>query len=88
MLSMRSVGHWPMLKRMFKVQVCVLLYKEVRFHKSKVAFLPGFLSINQLGSCDLGKLLVFDVQKKLYKLPKLGGGEVIWACPKEIDFFM
>ena len=39
MLSMRSVaysvGHWPMLKRMFKVQVCVLLYKEVRFHKRK-----------------------------------------------------
>ena len=35
MLSMRSVGHRPMLKRMFKVQVCVLLYKEVRFHKRK-----------------------------------------------------
>ena len=26
-------------------------------NKSQVAFLPGFLSINPLGSCDLGKLL-------------------------------
>ena len=32
--------------------------------------------------------VVFDVQKKLYKLPELwGGGEVIWAMPKRNQFF-
>ena len=30
-------------------------------YKSLVAFLPGFLSINPLGSCDLGKLLYLGV---------------------------
>ena len=33
---------------------------DVYYYWSKVAFLPGFLSINPLGSCDLGKLLPLD----------------------------
>ena len=34
--------------------------------------------------------VVFDVQKKLYNLPKLGGGggEVIWAMPERNRFFL
>ena len=33
---------------------------------------------------------VFDVQKKLYNLPELGGGggEVIWAMPERNRFFL
>ena len=56
------------------MMIMVIMIMSSSSITSQVAFLPGFLSINQLGSCDLGKLLVFDVQKKLYKLPELGGG--------------
>ena len=36
------------------------------------------------------KNVVFDVQKKLYNLPELGGGggEVIWAMPERNRFFL
>ena len=38
--------------------------------------------------CNTRKNLVFDVQKKWYKLPELGGGggREFGQCPKEIDF--
>ena len=37
--------------------------------------------------CNTCKDVVFDVQKKLYNLPKLGGGgEVIWAMLKRNQF--
>ena len=39
----------------------ILLHSEVQFYQSQLAFLPGFLSINPLGSCDLGKLLFLGV---------------------------
>ena len=40
--------------------------------------------------CNTRKNVVFDVQKKLYNLPELGGGggEVIWAMPERNRFFL
>ena len=39
--------------------------------------------------CNTRKNVVFDIQKKLYKLPELGGrGEVIWAMPERNRFFL
>ena len=40
--------------------------------------------------CNMRKNVVFDVQKKLYNLPELGGGgeEVIWAMPERNIFFI
>ena len=41
--------------------------------------------------CNTRKNVVFDVQKKLYNLPELGGGgggEVIWAMPERNQFFL
>ena len=40
--------------------------------------------------CTTRKNVVFDVQKKLYNLPELGGGggEVIWEMPERNRFFL
>ena len=40
--------------------------------------------------CNTCKNVVFDVQKKLYNLPELGGGggEVIWEMPERNRFFL
>ena len=39
--------------------------------------------------CNTRLKVVFDVQKKWYKLPELGGGgEVIWAMPERKLFFL
>ena len=37
--------------------------------------------------CNTRKNVVFDVQKKFYNLPALGGGGVIWAMPERNRFF-
>ena len=37
--------------------------------------------------CNTHKNVVFDVQKKLYNLPKWGGGGIIWAISERKLFF-
>ena len=52
-------SHWTGQLHKVSFHQTVFVFSQEKY-KSQVAFLPGFLSINPLGSCDLGKLLFFS----------------------------
>ena len=57
-------SHWTGQLHKVSFNQTVFVFSQEKY-KSQVAFLPGFLSINPLGSCDLGKLLFLGVSSMI-----------------------